>query len=201
MRCVVRPRNKSQTAAGTCAQGPMLFNTGSAPRASWTERQEVPRAKKRQASERMERARLLTSALAGRGRRGVRSCSTNHSEPFGWLVCSETPAESDQKWEERGLFHPPRKGVPLIRRQRCSSQRQLPPPDVIHSPPFKINHSLPPSIPATSKWHHLKGRSASTKAAVSRAPTEEKELAKEKKKMKKKGGAPGRTSAAKLSDG
>lgn len=55
MRCVVRPRNKSQTAAGACAQGAMLFNTGSAPRASRTERQEVPRAKKRQASERMER--------------------------------------------------------------------------------------------------------------------------------------------------
>lgn len=47
--------------------------------------------------------------------------------------------------------------------------------------------------------------SASTKAAVSRAPTEEKELAKEERRMKKEEGIEKKllawTSAAELSDG
>lgn len=42
---------------------------------------------------------------------------------------------------KKGPLQSPVKELQLIRQQLCSAQQQLPPPDVIHSPPFKINHS------------------------------------------------------------
>lgn len=137
---------------------------------------------------------LLTSAHGGSS---AAIWQTNWNLSQAAIVCSDVSfqhlrANLDKrwrfwrKWEEKGPLQSAVKGVPLIRQQLRTSQRQLPPPDVIHSPPFKNKSQSPPSIPALSKWHHLKGMSTSTKAAVNRAPTEEKELAKEEKKMKKK---------------
>lgn len=141
MRCVVRPRNSSQNRCGRLCTTSDVVPTP----ARTTQAPGGCRAlgKTSDASERME---LSCRPRRTEGHR--RPFGKNHLKTFSQAaivlarMCrfGTRRANLDKRWRflagngrKRGPLQSAVKGVPLIRQQLRSSQRRLPPPNVIHS--------------------------------------------------------------------